>query len=188
MDSSRLAAAKPWTRSLDVNALHVFSKFSCVSCPHRARSQGTTIRSCPGALLRDGGQCREPDYASRNPSQLIPTLENNQYTYATGVLANFRPRLFPMQRSSSNLVTEYFTVEPGVRIAADIGGDPSAPPVVLLHGGGQTRHSWGKALRELVARGYYVLNLDARGHGDSDWSSDGKYSLDVLARDLENIV
>jgi pimeloyl-ACP methyl ester carboxylesterase len=85
-------------------------------------------------------------------------------------------------------VTDYFEVETGVRIAADVGGDPAAAPVILLHGGGQTRHSWGTALRELVARGYYVLNLDARGHGDSDWSSDGKYSIDVLARDLDSIV
>src|SRR5258708_38692201 len=57
MDSSRIAAAQPWTRSFDVNALHVFSKFSCVSCPHRARSQGTAM-AVPVHLLRDGGQRR----------------------------------------------------------------------------------------------------------------------------------
>jgi len=33
----------------------------------------------------------------------------------------------------------------GVRIAADRLGDPVAPAVVFLHGGGQTRRSWGRA-------------------------------------------
>ena len=30
-----------------------------------------------------------------------------------------------------------------VTLAADAFGDPGDPPVVLLHGGGQTRHAWG---------------------------------------------
>jgi pimeloyl-ACP methyl ester carboxylesterase len=76
----------------------------------------------------------------------------------------------------------------GISLVADVGGDPSAPPVVLLHGGGQTRHSWSGAMRELVTQGYYVINLDARGHGDSDWSPDGEYGLDVLAADLRSVI
>lgn len=76
----------------------------------------------------------------------------------------------------------------GITLVADVGGDPSAPPVVLLHGGGQTRHSWRGAMRELMARGYHVINFDARGHGDSDWSPDGAYRVDVLAADLRSIV
>jgi pimeloyl-ACP methyl ester carboxylesterase len=75
-----------------------------------------------------------------------------------------------------------------MRLAADVGGDPSAPPVILLHGGGQTRHSWGALLRKLVAQGFHVINLDARGHGDSDWAADGNYSFDELAKDLEAII
>lgn len=55
----------------------------------------------------------------------------------------------------------------GVELVGDVGGDSSAPIVILLHGGGQTRHSWGGAMRELVRRGYCVINLDARGYGDS---------------------
>jgi pimeloyl-ACP methyl ester carboxylesterase len=43
-------------------------------------------------------------------------------------------------------------------------------------------------MRNLVARGYYVVNLDARGHGDSEWASDGDYSLEVLAEDLECVI
>lgn len=76
----------------------------------------------------------------------------------------------------------------GINLVADVGGDPSAPPVILLHGGGQTRHSWRGVMRELVARGYHVINFDARGHGDSGWSPDGSYGLNVFAADLRSIV
>lgn len=76
----------------------------------------------------------------------------------------------------------------GVRLVADVGGDPAAPPVILMHGGGQTRHSWGGAMRELVRRGYHVINLDARGHGDSAWAADGDYAFTTQAQDLERVV
>jgi pimeloyl-ACP methyl ester carboxylesterase len=76
----------------------------------------------------------------------------------------------------------------GVELVADVGGDPQAPTIILLHGGGQTRHSWGGAMRQLVLRGYQVINLDARGHGDSQWAADGDYTLEVLAQDLECVI
>ena len=72
----------------------------------------------------------------------------------------------------------------GNRLVADAGGDPYAAPVLLLHGGGQTRHSWGQAQRELIAAGYYVVSLDARGHGESDWVDSGEYSLAAHVADL----
>jgi pimeloyl-ACP methyl ester carboxylesterase len=73
-------------------------------------------------------------------------------------------------------------------VEADVGGDPGAPAVILMHGGGQTRHSWGGAMRELLEEGYHVINLDARGHGDSDWSPDGHYRLDAFAADLRAVM
>ena len=76
----------------------------------------------------------------------------------------------------------------GLPLAADVCGEPMAPPVVLLHGGGQTRHSWGTAMRELAAQGYYVINLDARGHGDSGWAPDGDYSSAAMVQDLACVI
>ena len=76
----------------------------------------------------------------------------------------------------------------GITVAADVGGDPSAPAVILLHGGGQTRHSWSRAMSELIVHGYHVINLDSRGHGDSDWSPIADYSLDSLAADLRAVI
>lgn len=75
-------------------------------------------------------------------------------------------------------------VAPGVEIAADVAGRPGAPTVVLGHGGGQTRHSWDKCELQLAEAGYFAINYDLRGHGDSGWSSDGDYSLEVRADDL----
>ncbi len=56
-------------------------------------------------------------------------------------------------------------------------------PVVLAHGGGQTRHSWGGTARQLAASGHRVLSLDLRGHGDSAWAADGDYRLQRFAED-----
>jgi non-heme chloroperoxidase len=58
------------------------------------------------------------------------------------------------------------------------------PTVVLLHGGGQTRHSWGRTGARLAAAGRTAVALDARGHGDSEWDPDRDYSLDAFATDL----
>lgn len=80
-----------------------------------------------------------------------------------------------------------FRAPDGVTLAADASGPPGAPAVVLLHGGGQTRHSWSGAMRALAARGYRVVTYDARGHGDSDWSTAGAYSLDDRVADLRAV-
>src|SRR4051794_14459501 len=72
----------------------------------------------------------------------------------------------------------------GNRMIADVAGDPADPPVVLLHGGGQTRHSWGTTLETLGTRGWRVYSVDLRGHGDSEWAADGDYTLDALSGDV----
>lgn len=76
----------------------------------------------------------------------------------------------------------------GVTLVADEAGPGNAHAVILLHGGGQTRHSWSGAMKALVGQGYRVINYDARGHGDSGWTRTGSYSLDDRAADLEAIV
>jgi len=48
----------------------------------------------------------------------------------------------------------------GLTLAADIGGDPAHPGIVFMHGGGQTRQSWGAALRQLAGAGYHVVSLE----------------------------
>ena len=72
----------------------------------------------------------------------------------------------------------------GVRLAGETFGDSNAPPVVLLHGGGQTRYAWGNAARALARAGFYALAVDLRGHGHSDWSKQGHYELRSFADDI----
>ena len=72
----------------------------------------------------------------------------------------------------------------GLRIAADSWGDNKAPLVVLVHGGGQSRHAWRTTGRNLGAAGYHAVAFDLRGHGDSDWSPEGDYSADAFIGDL----
>lgn len=76
----------------------------------------------------------------------------------------------------------------GITLTADVAGSPPATSIILLHGGGQTRHSWDKLARRLARQGYHVISLDLRGHGDSDWAPDGDYSLDAFAADLHAVV
>jgi pimeloyl-ACP methyl ester carboxylesterase len=72
----------------------------------------------------------------------------------------------------------------GIRIAGDAWGHVDAPLVLMLHGGGQTRHAWKGAAQMLARAGYYAVAFDARGHGDSGWAPDGRYDQDAQVEDL----
>jgi pimeloyl-ACP methyl ester carboxylesterase len=73
----------------------------------------------------------------------------------------------------------------GVRLTGERwpGGEGGAV-VVLLHGGGQTRHSWKRTAERLAASGRTAVALDARGHGDSEWHPERDYTLDGFVDDL----
>lgn len=86
------------------------------------------------------------------------------------------------------ITRQSFPLRDGIDLIADVGGPVDAPVVVFLHGGGQTRHSWAKALPAIVAAGYRVISYDARGHGDSGWSPDGRYSMTIRAADLGEVL
>jgi len=73
-------------------------------------------------------------------------------------------------------------------LAADAWGDPSDRPVLLLHGGGQTRHAWGGTAAALAREGWYAVALDLRGHGDSGWDARGDYSVDAFVADLRAVL
>src|SRR5690348_3179578 len=61
-------------------------------------------------------------------------------------------------------------------------GAADAPPIVLLHGGHQSAHSWDLVSLHL-AQHFHVLALDQRGHGDSEWARDVEYSNHTMALD-----
>jgi pimeloyl-ACP methyl ester carboxylesterase len=64
---------------------------------------------------------------------------------------------------------------------ADVAGPPAAPTVLLLHGGGQTRHAWHGTALALARAGWRSVALDLPGHGESAWSVEGDYHVETLA-------
>lgn len=81
----------------------------------------------------------------------------------------------------------YFTGFEGLELAADVWGDDQAWPVLLLHGGGQTRHAWGNTARVLAQAGWRAVSMDLRGHGDSGWAANGDYSFTAFAADCISV-
>ncbi len=76
----------------------------------------------------------------------------------------------------------------GVVLRGESIGDPDAPLVLLLPGGGQTRAAWDGVAAALVNAGRQVLSLDLRGHGASEWPTDGRYDFDAYVRDLRAVL
>lgn len=73
----------------------------------------------------------------------------------------------------------------GLVIAGDCWGDPHRQHIYLLHGGGQTRHSWKDTGERLGDLGYFAVSYDARGHGDSDRAAGrSHYTTDLMIDDL----
>jgi pimeloyl-ACP methyl ester carboxylesterase len=66
-------------------------------------------------------------------------------------------------------------------------GSTSLPPVLLLHGGNQSAHTWDVVCLALSRR-YHCVALDQRGHGDSEWSYEFDYGPDAHAGDVERLV
>ena len=78
--------------------------------------------------------------------------------------------------------------EAGLSVVLERFGRPSErPPVLLMHGGGQTRHNWSGTAGQLAARGHEAWTMDLRGHGDSDWATDGDYTTNAMVDDLDAV-
>ena len=72
----------------------------------------------------------------------------------------------------------------GVRLVYDTFGDPSLPPLFLLHGLYGNRHLPG--LIGLFSQDYQVIAYDARGHGESD--KPAHYTLEEHGQDLVALI
>ena len=81
-----------------------------------------------------------------------------------------------------------FKVSEDREIIASEWGDNMNPLVIMLHGGGQTRHSWKGVAAKIANLGFYVIAHDLRGHGESFWDSNGDYTFDAHRDDLVKII
>ena len=81
-----------------------------------------------------------------------------------------------------------FKVSEDREILASEWGDNDNPLVIMLHGGGQTRHSWKGVAAKIANLGFHVIAHDLRGHGESFWDHDGDYTFDAHRDDLVRII
>lgn len=65
--------------------------------------------------------------------------------------------------------------------------DRGKPPLVLVHGGRDHARSWDWTA-EALCQDWHVVAMDHRGHGDSDWVSDGNYRSNDMVYDLAQLI
>ncbi|MGH7039267.1 MAG: alpha/beta fold hydrolase, partial [Stellaceae bacterium] len=63
-------------------------------------------------------------------------------------------------------------------------GKEGLPPILFLHGGALTAHTWDLCCLSL-REDYHCLALDQRGHGDSDWAPQADYSIAAQREDIK---
>ncbi|MEZ5920169.1 MAG: alpha/beta hydrolase [Parvularculaceae bacterium] len=61
------------------------------------------------------------------------------------------------------------------------------PDVLFIHGLGDGAYVWNVVIGALHGNSC-VAAVDLRGHGDSDWSANGKYSIDTFLADVEGVL
>ncbi|MBI1384490.1 MAG: alpha/beta fold hydrolase [Rhizobiales bacterium] len=66
-------------------------------------------------------------------------------------------------------------------------GPPDGASVVLVHGGRDHARNWDR-VAEVLAKRWRVVAPDLRGHGDSDWTSDGHYTMSSYVYDLAEVI
>ena len=66
-------------------------------------------------------------------------------------------------------------------------GNRGKPPLILLHGGRDHCRNWDWVAQRLC-HDWHVIAPDLRGHGDSEWSRTGQYTMTGYIYDLAQLV
>ncbi|MBM3485946.1 MAG: alpha/beta hydrolase [Alphaproteobacteria bacterium] len=83
--------------------------------------------------------------------------------------------------------TSRFYVSQRLRLHYVDWGNPDAPPLVLLHGGRDHCRNWDWTA-EALRRDWHIIAPDLRGHGDSQWSGDGNYTMAGYLYDFAQLI
>ncbi len=78
---------------------------------------------------------------------------------------------------------QHFYQSQRLRLAYWTWGSAESPPLILIHGGRDHSRNWDR-VAEAFRDDYHVVANDLRGHGDSEWSKGGLYSLAEHVLDL----
>ena len=78
----------------------------------------------------------------------------------------------------------------GVPLNVVTAGDRSRPPILLVHGIGQSYVSWENQLRAPLTDEFYVVAFDLRGHGNSGkpWNKDAYQDYRNYAGDVQAVI
>ncbi len=66
-------------------------------------------------------------------------------------------------------------------------GNSAAPPLLLVHGGRDHCRAWDWVAAELRPD-WHIIAPDLRGHGESEWSHDGNYTMAGYIYDLAQLI
>ena len=66
-------------------------------------------------------------------------------------------------------------------------GNKDAPPLLLVHGGRDHCRNWDWVAKELC-KDWHIIAPDLRGHGNSEWVSDGHYTTPSYVYDIAQLV
>lgn len=83
---------------------------------------------------------------------------------------------------------DHFATFDGLRIHWLEWGEPAAPPVLLQHGGRTSAHgTWDLTAPGFVGR-HRLYGPDLRGHGESGWDPEARYTTEAFVTDMERLV
>jgi len=80
-----------------------------------------------------------------------------------------------------------FATVNGLRIHYLDWGTSGKQPLILLHGIARVAHTFDH-LAPHFSKGYHIIAVDMRGHGDSDWDPRGAYLVEDYVKDIEGLV
>ncbi|HEX4353979.1 MAG TPA: alpha/beta hydrolase, partial [Polyangiales bacterium] len=66
-------------------------------------------------------------------------------------------------------------------------GNPSAPPLLMIHGNRDHCRNWDW-IASALCRDYHIIAPDLRGHGDSQWALGGSYALVDYVYDIAQLI
>src|ERR1043165_7515748 len=106
---------------------------------------------------------------------------------ATSLILSLAGRSVRSQAGTMSVPESRFFQSQGLRLHYSDWGNAGAPLMLLVHGGRDHGRSWDLIARALQPH-FHVLAPDLRGHGDSDWTKGGSYSLTEYVYDLSRLV
>ncbi|HMG03365.1 MAG TPA: alpha/beta hydrolase, partial [Edaphobacter sp.] len=97
-----------------------------------------------------------------------------------------RAQAAPASQQDDRISSQIIKLQNGITLNYAVQGDPKGPVIVMLHGAGDSWHSFARVL-PLIPSSYRVYAVTLRGHGLSDHPDSG-YSRDDFAGDILDLL